>query len=208
MFHCPCAVSISGISGSGKTHLTYKIIENRSYLFNEEIKKVLFAYSIWQPFYSKIETELNVQFIEGLPTIDYLNDFTNGEYNTILILDDLMNQVVKSTEIETVFTRLSHHKKINLIFINQNIYCQGKNSKTISLNTHYCLLLRNPRDISQIKNLARQVGMNNTLVEAYMDCTKQAYGYLLIDLSPQPHKYVLKTKIFPNEHMIVYLPIQ
>ena len=206
MFHCPCAISISGVSGSGKTHLTYKILKYKEYLFNETIEKVLFAYTVWQPFYNEMEKELKIQFIEGLPTIEYLNEFTNGETNTILVLDDMMNNVVKSTEVETIFTRLSHHRKINLIYINQNIYCQGKNAKSISLNVHYSILLRNPRDLSQIKNLARQVGMTNTLVEAYIDSIKQPFGYLLIDLSPRPDQYILKTNIFPDQNLIVYLP--
>ena len=128
MFHCPCTIALSGVSGSGKTHLTYKIIEDKDFLFNEKITKVLYAYSVWQPFYMKMEQDLKINFLEGLPTIEYLNNFTDGQTNTILVLDDMMESVVKSSEIENIFTKLSHHKKINLIYITQNIYCQGKHS--------------------------------------------------------------------------------
>ena len=117
-----------------------------------------------------------------------------------------MNECVKSTQVETIFTRLSHHKQINVIYINQNIYSQGKNSRSIQINTHYNIILRNPRDVSQIQTLARQTGLNKTLVEAYTDAVSEAFGYIVIDLSPNPNQYILKTHIFPDENWIVYMP--
>ena len=36
------------------------------------------------------------------------------------------------------------------------MFCQGKHSRTINLNTHILVLMKNPRDLSQIQCLARQ----------------------------------------------------
>ena len=84
MFHCPCTIALSRVSGFGKTHLTYQIIEDKDFLSNEKITKVLYAYSLWQPFHVKMEQDLKINFHEGLPTIEYLNNLTDGQtkYNT------------------------------------------------------------------------------------------------------------------------------
>lgn len=133
MFKSPCTISISRISGSGKTVLTYKIIENKDYLFSQKIVKVLYAYTQWQDIYHKFEKELSVDFHEGIPTNEYLSTFSNKNEHSLIILDDLMNECMKSTQVETIFTRLSHHHKINVIFISQNLFCQGKNSRVFPL---------------------------------------------------------------------------
>ena len=87
------------------------------------------------------------------------------------------------------------------------MYCQGKCARTMSLNTHYMILLRNPRDVSQVTVLAKQTGLGQTLVDAYQDALSKPYGYLVVDLSPHSSNFKLKTDIFPDEYTIVYLPL-
>ena len=62
------------------------------------------------------------------------------------------------------------------------------------------------RDVQQVSTLARQLGMKEKLSGAYKDILKEPYGYLLIDLSPyNVSNLKLKSHIFPNENMIVYM---
>ena len=85
----------------------------------------------------------------------------------------------------------------------QNLFHQGKYCRDISLNTHYFILFKNPRDIQQIKLLGRQLGKK--LLNVYLDATEDPFGYLLIDLSPgKKDSYMLRSRIFPAEHMIIY----
>jgi len=55
----------------------------------------------------------------------------------------------------------------------------------MSLNAHYMVLFKNPRDASQFANLARQVYLKTSqfAVEAYRDATREPY--LLVDLRPE-----------------------
>ena len=80
----------------------------------------------------------------------------------------------------------------------------------MSLNTHYIVMFKNPRDAGQVATLARQMypGKGNFVVEAYKDATKEPYGYLLIDLKPETDEnYRIRTKIFPDdERQYVYVP--
>ena len=87
------------------------------------------------------------------------------------------------------------------------MYCQGKHSRTINLNTHILVLMKNPRDLSQIQCLARQafMGKSKFLLEAFKDATSQPYGYLILDFSPTgPDAYRVRTRVFPGEDTIIY----
>ena len=82
-----------------------------------------------------------------------MNSLSNG----ILILDDLMEQVVKDPKIVSVFTEGSHHKNISVLFLKQNMYQKGAHTRTMSMNTQYMVLFKNPRDQTQIRTLAMQI---------------------------------------------------
>ena len=62
-----------------------------------------------------------------------------------------MESVTKSSEMEILFVKGMHHRHLTIVFLNQNMYCQGRHSRTINLNTHILVLMINPRDLSQIK---------------------------------------------------------
>ena len=159
----------------------------------------MYCYGVWQKMFDSMERELPIEFVEGLPTKAILDKFADGT-NKCIILDDLMSDVVKSIDMQHIFTRGSHHNNLTVIYLNQNMYCQGKFSRTLSLNTQYIFILKCPRDITQLTVLGRQIGVGKSLIEAYED--------VLLDLSPHNiDGYKLKTNIFPDENNIVYIPI-
>ena len=148
----------------------------------------------------------NIEFKEGLPEIDLIA----ANQNNLLILDDLMDQCEKDKTILNLFTTDSHQKSISVFLITQNLFSQGKFSRTIGLNCHYLFLLNNPRDQSQIYYLARQMFPNNSkfLIECYQDAVEQKkFGYLFIDLKQSTKKqHRVQTGILPNEEWIIYQP--
>jgi hypothetical protein len=54
------------------------------------------------------------------------------------------------TRMASLFTEKSHHRNIIVMYIVQNLFHRGKHHRVISLNAHYMVLFRNPRDVSQI----------------------------------------------------------
>jgi len=79
----------------------------------------------------------------------------------------------------------------------------------MSLNAHYMVLFKNPRDASQFAYLARQMypGFSKFAIEAYKDATREPYSYLLVDLrTEQDEDLRLRTNIFPGESQHVYVP--
>lgn len=210
-FVAPSTFSLSGSTGSGKTYWLYKLLSHKKELFPDNPpENILYCYGIWQDLFEDMERNIpGIVFNNGLPSSMQIDNLSKNKRHNILVLDDLMNEVVKNSEIELLFTRGAHHKKISVIFLNQNMFCQGKNAKTINLNCHNLILFNNLRDSSQIKRLGQQIfpGQSSLLVEAYKDCMLQPYGYLVIDLSPgTPRNYRLRTNIFPGEDTIIYVP--
>jgi len=79
----------------------------------------------------------------------------------------------------------------------------------MSLNSHYMVLFKNPRDVSQFANFARQMYpiTSQFAVEAYRDATQEPYSYLLVDLRPeQDEELRLRTNIFPGKTHNVHVP--
>ena len=80
----------------------------------------------------------------------------------------------------------------------------------MSLNSHYLVLFKNPRDSLQITTLARQMypGKSKFLLEAFQDATQKPHGYLLIDLKPETNdEERVRTDILDRQRQIVYRPI-
>ena len=63
-----------------------------------------------------------------------------------MVIDDHMEDAGGDERIVNLFTRGSHHRNLSVIYILQNVFHQGKGSRSISLNSHYLVLLKNPWD--------------------------------------------------------------
>ena len=135
-----------------------------------------------------------------------MEDF-DGSQPTLLIVDDLM--IETNEEIANMFTKGSHHRNASVVFLVQNLFHKNKHVRTISLNSHYMVLFKNPRDASQFASLVRQMYPNKSAfaVEAYKDATREPYSYLLVNLHrEQDEELRLWTNIFPRETQYVYVP--
>lgn len=203
IFENPTNLILSGITGAGKTFWIKRLLSEPS-MFKIPPKRIIFCYSIWQDAYKNMP---GVEFRKGL---DIPKDL--GGSSTILVLDDLMTDVMKSKPAEDLFTKGSHHLNLTVIFIVQNLYIPGVGGNTIRLNTHYNILMTNKTDLEKIERLGRKTGLGKTLLLAYKDaCDSQdrRYGYLVVDMSPHNSNpdLVLKTNVFPGENQIIYLPL-
>ena len=199
-FQHPFTAIVAGPSGSGKTVFTTKLIEHASKLIEPPPQKVLWCFGIYQNFFQALN---NVEFHEGLPNVDSFD----GIQKTLLIIDDLMHEA--DERVSQIFTKVSHHKNLLVLFLTQNLFHSSKQNRTISLNAHYLILFKNPRDATQISHLAGQMypGKSKFMIEAYRDATSTPFSYLLIDLKPDTDdKLRLRSNIFPDETHYVYAP--
>lgn len=205
----PFSFVISGPSNSGKTFFVKMLLQNAGKLISKKIDNIVFIYSVWQPLYDDLLKMYNhdIKFIEGIPqTLDDDVLFPANK-TSLVIIDDFMQEASSNKEIEKLFTVYVHHKNLSVIYILQNLFFQGKSSRTISLNTNYLALFKNTRDVTQVGILARQMFPSNTkfFMESYEDATSTPYGYLLVDYKAKtPEQYRLRTELL-SQHPVVYL---
>ena len=199
-------IMISGPTGSGKTYFVHKLLKNN--MFSEKLSSILYCYGVYQNYFDDILFSLpDITFHEVVPDLELIKSLNNGKFN-IIVLDDLMEQIIKNVDSQNLFTKYCHHFNITAIFITQNIFAQGPYSRSINLNTHITILFKNKRDETQIHVLGKQMfpGKKSIFIEAYEDATKEMFGYLLVDCDPSSSDQLkLRTKIFPDEKTICYL---
>ena len=197
----PFTCIVSGPSGCGKSSLVKAILQHD--IIKPLPDKIVWLYAEDQPLYQSMK---NVEFIQGIP--EDLETRFQRRNNNVLILDDLMTQCHSDERLTRLFSVGSHHKNLSIIFIIHNLFHYGKEMRTVSLNSHYIILFKNPRDRLQIATLARQMypGQSQFLIEAFHDATKEAYGYLIIDLKPTTaDKLRIRTGILPGDRQLVYV---
>ena len=196
----PFTAIVAGPTGCGKTRWVIRFIENIRRLVDPVPTKIVYSYAEWQPTYKDLPPE-HVQLVEGTADIpDYSRE------PMLLVIDDQMDRADKS--VTRLFTKGSHHRNISVIYIVQNLFDKNKEHRTISLNAHYLVLFKNPRDGSQIDHLAKQVypGKAKYVRDAFNKATRDPYGYLLVDLKQTtPDLFRLRGKIFPEENREVYV---
>ena len=197
----PFTCIIAGPTCSGKTYLVRSIITEKAVYPTPT--KVVWLYAEDQPLYKG----LDVDFIKGIP--DDLDGRFDGKTPTLVIIDDLMTKLHSDERLTRLFTVGSHHRNLSVIFIVQNLFHQGREMRNLSLNSHYIILFKNPRDRFQVSVLARQMypGNSKFVEEAYNDATRGAYGYLFLDLKPNTHEdFRIRTGILPSDVQHVYMP--
>lgn len=190
---------ISGPSSSGKTYFVRNLITHAKVLFKHKINRFLWFYGIVPPAGVK-----NVILHKGL-TDNWSDKIKPYDF---VVIDDLFMEG-GNNEVTNAFTRLANHKPCTLVYITQNLFQKSQDSRTRSLNTHYLVMMKNPRDKTQISSLARQMypGSSGFLLDAFNDVTsKKPFSYLLMDFRQQtPENLRVRTGIFPGDKYIVFI---
>ena len=129
-------------------------------------------YKFWQTqIFDELQnqTEFEIEFVDDLPNFEILGK----QENTVVVINDFMTEASGNNQVQGLFTR-GCHMNFSVIFLAQNLFHQGKHSRSMSLNTDYMILLKIVRDKSQIRHLARQMYPLNPkfIYSAYQDATK------------------------------------
>ena len=105
----------------------------------------------------------------------------------MLIVDDQIKEAGSSKTLQNHFTKGSHHRNLTVMYLLQNMFNAGTSQRTVSLNTHYNVVFKNPRDARQFRCLASQMhpGYFYWLIGAFLDATAKPHGYLVLDHHPK-----------------------
>jgi hypothetical protein len=131
------------------------------YWFSKYNRVLLWCYGEYQTLYGTVD---GVDFQQGLPDLDNLDP----REKHLIILDDLMDET--DQRVASLFTKKSHHRNISVMYIAQNLFRRGKHHRTISLNAHYMVVFKNPRDVSQIMALDTDSRLGCDRLWLWSDC--------------------------------------
>lgn len=194
----PFTCVVSGPSGSGKTVFVERLLKHRNEMVKPTPRRIVWSYGVSQPALES-RWKGTVEFVAGLP------DMESVPADALLVIDDQMSET--DVSVSNWFTKGSHHQRVSVIYIVQNLFGKNQHMRTISLNSHYLVVFKNPRDASQATHLGKQMYPRKLkyFQEAYKDATGVAHGYLLCDLRQEtPDHLRLRTGIFPDdrEHIV------
>ena len=196
---------IVGPSGSGKTHFVCKLLQNEK-MFNTKFKNIYWHQG------GDGESGLTSKELCKLKRIKFVKGFDRNwskrlSKGDVIIIDDLYQEANKEEEFNNLFTKISRHGEVTVIFITQNLFHQGGQHRTRNLNVQYLVLFKNPRDQTVVDFVSRQAFPNNRkfLIEAFQDATKEAHGYLFLDFTQScPDEHRVRTNIFNPRGNTVY----
>ena len=200
-----CAV-IAGQSGSGKTSLLIKLIEQRVQLVEPPPKAVLYCYGHYNAAVPLLQ-KLGISVSAGIPSEETLKALPRP---ALILLDYLMIQLNSKRELlADWFSRKSHHENLSIVFIVQNLF--ERSMKIVRDNAQYMILLNSPSAALQIRSLGQQLFPGN--LKFFLSSYQQAvsdkkFGYLLIDLHPVSEQTLrLRTNLFKeDDFQSVFIP--
>ena len=200
----PCTALVVGGTGAGKSYFMKRVIQNRDDLFNVTFHDIILYYSEWQPLYENMP---GVEFRQELPVLE---DHPSGQGPKLIIIDDFMDEIKNhNKEFLKFFIKGSHHRNLSVFFLSQCLFPEGM--RQISLNAHYIVLFKSTRDRAQIRTFCMQVDPVHwrSLLESYEDATQEGHSYILYDFKPKQLDHLrTRTRIFPDESCVVYIPKQ
>lgn len=203
---CPFNMLVAGPSQSGKSTWVSKLLKYAPSLLEAMPKKI-----IWYSPHGQVPNNVSVDVRTCLP---WETDEEEIEDDVdLVVLDDFAHETNNSRQLTKFLTQVSHHRRISVILLSQNLFWSGKETRTQSLNMHYIVLMRQTRDRQQIRTLARQTASNENdfkyFLAAYNDAIgDKSFSYLLVSVHPRDDPQLfLRTSIFPDESSaaIVYL---
>ena len=202
-FEHPFTCMVAGMTGSGKTVWVQSLLQQAQAVIDQAPERIIWCYSQWQNAYTQLLMTIpTIEFVKGIPESLENDSYLDVNKRNLIVIDDQMIEAGKDNRIVNLFTKGSHHRNLSVIYIVQNLFHQGKGNRSISLNSHYLVLFKNPRDKLQILTLAKQMYPSETawFIKEYEEAVRRPYGYLFVDLRPTtPDRCRLRTNVLPGE---------
>ena len=199
----PFTCMVAGMTGSGKTAWVQTLLQQAQNVIDPPPERIVWCYSQWQPAYMVLVATIpQIEFVKGIPPDLEHDSYFDVNKRDLIVFDDQMSDAGGDKRIVNLFTRGSHHRNLSVIYIVQNLFHQGKGSRSISLNSHYLVLFKNPQDKLQIVTLAKQMypGQTHSFIQRYEEAVQRPFGYLLVDLKTTTQdSFRLRTNVLPGE---------
>jgi len=183
---------VCGPTMAGKSTFVHKLLSTK--IFNMQPEAIYWYYG--------------GESSEGLEGKGYIlrsglpDNFFDVPFNSVVVLDDLMDESKDHAGVTALFTKLVHHRNLFVINITQNFFQNSRETRTRRLNTQYVVIFKNPSDVTQVHIIGRQMYPGNPefLASVNRKATKRPHSYLFLDLRQEtPEDYRVRSNILPHE---------
>ncbi len=232
---CPFVAQVCGPTQSGKSEFVGRLIKHY-----RDVLELPISHVEWYSPHGNLPSSLRKslkklpihvkkrlpwQEVKEKANVDGITDSSEEEeeeercmkrkQHYLIVIDDFAQESKNSNLLTEYFTRDSHHCNFSVIQITQNVFWRSTDARTRTLNVHYLVLMRQSRDVQQIRLLSRQIshgeGDSKAFMDAYREATRQRpYSYLLVSFHPRDERaLMLRTNILPSEvpaHVVYTLP--
>lgn len=197
-FVTPFRMILSGSSGSGKTEFAGRLLKHN--IFETRIEFVYYYFPCYlddAPVDWHETMSVPVSYQTGLPTLEQL---TSMPPNSVVILDDLMDECVTNGTIDHLFRVISGKRKISVMIMTQNYFTHGRYSRNIRNSCNFTVLLRNYCDATINNRAARAMKLTKPVTIAEQCNSNKEYPYIFIDQTQkgQVSGYQIYTDIFSH----------
>ena len=198
---CPIVrFHISGTTGSGKTYFVKKLLQSglikcsRVYYFHPDLTEA--RPTDW---YSSLPVDC--LFKTDFPTV---KDFKEMKRYSCIVLDDLMERVENSYDIDFLCRVLSRKLDLHVIIISQRYFTNNKYNLSIRNCCNYHVLMRNS-DSAITKRIGRSLGHLQNITTCVRLNSEKLYPYIVIDKTNQAriHKLEVFLDIFSKIKNVV-----
>ena len=114
----PFSWLLAGGSRCGKTTKCVNFLKIHDKLIDTgKCDNILYFYNQWHPSYDELESSMDIQWIEGVPTMNQIRELTLGHKNnggSIVIIDNFMCSLDKS--LIELFTVYANHGNCSTLF--------------------------------------------------------------------------------------------
>ena len=192
---------VAGPSRCGKTTFVGRLLAQAGCVMTRPPGKVVYYYSQWQPLLAEfVRRGLVQEAVPMVPTVADVRRRLRPEQEGMVIVDDFMKEA--NADLGYMFTALSHHHRVSVVFLTQNLFSQHGPYRDMSLSATYIVCFKNPRDGSQMWHFARQFRPDRPsfVVEGFRAATRQPFSYVLFDFHPETADYLrMRARVLPDD---------
>ena len=186
-------VFLAGSSSSGKTTFCKNLILDK---FFGNLSRIYYFHPDFheqnpiQEWSDKLQTPILVN--GGLPTFQ---DLLNLTPNSLVIIDDLIEECIHSKDVDYLFRVLSSKRKLNVVIMSQKYFIGQKFGLSIRNSSNYHVLMRNADERTNTK-VGALFNLKNEINLAQKLNSQCLYPYILLDRTPEAR--VSNCQVFTN----------
>jgi hypothetical protein len=109
----------------------------------------------------------------------------------------------------TYATQGSRYNDLPMLYTVWNLFNQYKRMRTVSVNSHYLVLYKNPCGVTRTRRLAQQMRPKQAwfLLDAFNGATWKPFSYILLDLrSDTPDAIRVRARMVDTD-TTMYVPV-